>query len=544
MNELIPIISQFDDATLRDLAGKTVVEAVKKSYRTNLQSVLAEIICLELGSLILDNREIRLNIIDVAKSDQIDLLAGLAGVDGSGMVAKATELHRFFKVFSVKKSNIFVDWLGLPDKYRKKVKQDTRRDSECISIRHGQEVKLKGYLHAYQKSVKDQIQGQLESPGSRVMVQMPTGAGKTYTALETMVDTLRSSFYSNFIVWIVNTNELAEQALQSFKDLWQVKGDREVDCFRLFNKFSPTFSDYPSGGVVFASYDIIESALKNPQDSKANQIKYLMKQTEYLIVDEAHSAIAETYQDCIQFFIKDNRTRLLGLSATPFRDDDYIEQQLLTLFNCRLISFKDDEKKNVSDPIRYLQNRKFLANIDVKTLESNVVCNEMDEQKVLKALASNPDRNEMIVKQIHAAVDAGDQTLVFACTKEHVIALYVLCKKEELKVGFIIGDVLQVERLDIIEAFKVGDLNVLINLDILSTGIDIPALDRLILTRPIKSTILYSQIVGRALRGPLNGGNERNTIVNVLDNIGYFPDLSLLFDSFSNAWENDHDSLL
>ena len=84
----------------------------------------------------------------------------------------------------------------------------------------------------------------------------------------------------------------------------------------------------------------------------------------------------------------------------------------------------------------------------------------------------------------------------------------------------------------------------LINLEILSTGIDIPALNRLIVTRPVKSAILYSQMVGRALRGPKNGGNKYNTIINVLDNLDFFPDISLLYNSFSAAWDKTNDHIL
>jgi superfamily II DNA or RNA helicase len=537
MRKLISLISKFDDVTLRRIAGNDVVKAVEQSYRTEIKSALAEIICLELGSKVLDNKEVRLNIIDGASAREIDGLAELADINGCGMVEKATKLQDHFRNYSISKSKIFASWLSLSEEYSKKPQVDSRVEAEKITIEYGQQVRLKGYLHSYQKNVKDQIQQKLKTPGSRVMVQMPTGSGKTYTALETMIDTLRAPFYHGFVVWIVNTNELAEQALQSFKALWQVKGDREIDCFRLFNKFSPNFESYSKGGVVFASYDIIESALKSSQDFKSKKLKNLLERTEYLVVDEAHSAIAETYEDCIRLFINDNKTRLLGLSATPFREDDAIEKQLLSLFHSRLISIKDDENNPINDPIKHLQQHKYLANVDVVTLNSDVVCDKKDEASVLNELASDSSRNFMIVEQIKTAVNDGDQTLVFACTKQHVLALYILCKKENLNVGFITGDVPQVQRLKLIEDFQAGILNVLINLDILSTGIDIPALDRLVITRPVKSAILYSQIVGRALRGPLNGGNERNKIVNVLDNIDYFPSIDHLFKSFSNAWE-------
>jgi len=544
MQALIQKIKQFDDLTLRDIAGPSIVKAVSDSYSTGLKSVLAEIICMEFGTSILGEPKIRSNIIDVTDEIGIQDLAEIVGLSFTSHAVTANKLQEHFSVFSVERSKQFVRWMGLGEDYHTTLAQDNRTDYETVKINHGQEVKLKGYLHGYQKNIKDQIRLNMRASGSRAMVHMPTGAGKTYTALEVIVDQLRQPFFNNFIVWIVNTNELAEQALQSFKSLWEIKGDREIDCFRLWNIFTPKFEDYPNGGVVFASYDLMASILKKREHKHFRQIDYLAERTNYLIVDEAHGAVAETYSDCIHTFIRDQKTQLLGLTATPDREDDVIDNELKRVFDKTLIEIRDSDNHKINDPIRYLQDRGYLAKVNVKTLESNAICVGQTEDQILKALAIDAQRNELILNQIQTAVDEGDQTLVFACTKDHVIALFILCKKAGINVSFIIGDVSQTERLSILEDFKSKKINVLINLEILSTGIDIPALNRLIVTRPVKSAILYSQMVGRALRGPKNGGNEYNTIVNVLDNLDFFPDISLLYNSFSAAWDKTNDHIL
>jgi len=102
---------------------------------------------------------------------------------------------------------------------------------------------------------------------------------------------------------------------------------------------------------------------------------------------------------------------------------------------------------------------------------------------------------------------------------------------------YIIGNVLQEDRLRMLERFKKKEFFILINLDLLSTGIDIPTVNRLILCRPIKSPILTSQILGRALRGKNNGGNELNTIINLKDNIKEYPGLSFLYNFFDQDWD-------
>jgi len=544
MDALIKKIKLFDDVTLRDIAGQSIVLAVNESYQTDSQTVLAEIICMEHGTSILDQPRIRDNIIDVSSENDIESLAEAVGINFSNRIQTAHKLQTHFRTFTESKSIVFAEWLLLPAEYCKKSLTDYRNDRETITIHHGQNAQLKGYLHHYQKNVKDQIQQSLTQPGARAMVQMPTGSGKTYTALEAAVDTLRAPFYSSFVVWFVHSNELAEQALQSFKSLWEIKGDRDLDVLRLFNTFVPDFDKSPMGGVVFASYVIVSSILNSPNDHRHSQIKSLIERTEFVIVDEAHSGAAETYSECIHKFVADRKTRLLGLSATPFQQDAQVEEELMSLFDRTLISLRDNEQNVLADPVLYLQQQGFLSRIEVITLETQTLCKQKNETGMLKELASDGIRNEKILKQINAAVEVGDQTLVFACTRDHVIALYILCKKEGINVEFIIGDVPQTKRLKILDDFKKGVVNVLINLDILSTGIDIPSLNRLIMTRPVKSPILYSQMVGRALRGPLNGGNACNTIVNVLDNLDYFPGINGLFNSFSTAWGPNNADLL
>ena len=79
-----------------------------------------------------------------------------------------------------------------------------------------------------------------------------------------------------------------------------------------------------------------------------------------------------------------------------------------------------------------------------------------------------------------------------------------MCKEEGINTEYIIGEVDQARRIEILNSFRNKEFNILINLDILSTGIDIPNINKLILARPTKSPNLASQILGRALRGPKN----------------------------------------
>ena len=534
----IEFLRKLGDVELRRIVGDSIVSAVGSTHNTNLESILAELALFKFGFRLFESKTIRLAVIDIMSEEDVITFANQLNLKGASYFDCAKSLRDYFSTsYSEQKSILFIDWIGFSNDYYKKSIEDLRSEVELADAEYGELWALKGFLHSYQKDIKDQVLASLINPGTRLMVQMPTGAGKTFTALETAIDILRRPYQKRFVVWMVNSNELAEQALQSFRDLWKVKGDRSLRLFRVFNKFLPRFSDFTEGGMVFSTYDLFYSVLSNINDKRRDSLLHLIDNSAYLIVDEAHASIAETHEPCVRAFLNNDVTQIVGLSATPIRENVEEANLLRRLYTNNLISIRGISGEVIENPIRFLQENGFLANIKLELLESGVICNEKNESALLDSLAKNSERNEQIVTQIEYANSIAEKTLVFACTKDHVLALYILCKSRNINVGFIVGDVNQSERLGILEEFRNGELNVLINLEILSTGIDLPNVNRLIITRPIKSSVQYSQIVGRALRGPKNGGNKQNTIVNILDNVNYFSDISLMYDSFRHDWE-------
>lgn len=537
--KLVGQIAKFDDYTIETLLGTSIVKAVRSNYNTNQKNRLAEMIVLKNGQGILEDKSIRKNLLDTLTPREAVEGARLLGLPSNDGLEANKSLQKWISnSYNLEKSKQFIAMMGLPEELERVQIHDERQESEEVRVKFGETAKLKGYLHPYQKNVKDQILSKLRTPGDRLMVQMPTGAGKTFTALETAVDILRRPFQNQFVVWIVDSNELAEQALVSFRDLWKVKGDQPTTVFRLFKDFVPDFRAFSAGGVVFASYDIFHSILSDRHSERNKSIAHLVENTNYLLVDEAHSSVAETYQDCINAFIANDTTQIVGLTATPFRSDLATGKELQIMFTSNLVSIRDSQNKELADPIRFLQANEYLAELTVETLETDFSISSSNENQILQALAEDGDRNMKILEQIELAHKKEEKTLVFACTKDHVLALYIMCQAKSIGAKFITGDVPQSERIKILDNFRDGSVKVLINLDILSTGVDLPNINKLIITRPIRSPIQYSQIVGRALRGPKNGGNKKNTIVNIVDNIEYFSSISLLYSGFKQQWES------
>ena len=533
---ILTLLRKFDSATLRRLAGPTILKAIQSVQPSNVEKEIAQIVLQKFDTRIISQKEIRLAILDTFSSDQAAALCSKLNLTAQGHIACIQSLQDYFSSsFSERKSKEFIDFLQLDEKYVYRKEIEHRAAKFVVEYDPELVTKTKPYLHAYQKRVKDGIVEKLSANGRRFIVQMPTGSGKTYTALEAIVDVLRLPRQNKFAVWIVDSPELSEQTLESFEFLWRLKGDRPLEVSRLFGGFEPPFSQM-NGGMVFTSFDKFHSILNNDRHRAHADLQHLIQNSSLLVVDEAHSSVANTHLRCIKAFINTDACDVVGLTATPGRASQASTEELASLYTKNIIEITDERNQRIADPIRFLQSEHYLAEIKTELLETAIEILDDDEAAILATLAQNEDRNRRIVEQIELAHKLGESTVVFACNLDHVLALMILCRHKGIHAEFITGEVGQAERLDILDRFKKKQFNILINLELLSTGIDIPKLNRLIISRPVGSPILYSQIIGRALRGPKNGGNAINTVINVRDNLRNYPNAAFLYRYFDEEW--------
>lgn len=532
MNELLGALKELTVYDLEQLAGPTIVRAVQGAYETNRERALAQLVIDRFGVNLLKNKEIRCALVDVLNLQEATELCQKLGINLANKSAHKALNDRYSGPFGQSRAEEFVSVFGLSEDLIPPQTIDSRESVVNICASYNQKLISKGVLHPYQRRVKDALRAHLNWGRRKMMAQMPTGAGKTVTALEILVDYLRQPDFDKLIVWIVDSNELADQALESFSVLWTLRGDRPIKAYRYFHEFS---SDYHNcePGIVFASFSKAWAALDSADNERRENFNNLCKRASLVVVDEAHTSMAQTYEAVITK-LTSYEAFLIGLSATPGRNDPYQTTELAKMYGQQLVSITDEEKNEISDAVEYLRKEGYLASVIFEDLESGATVTERDEGRICSELAENPSRNEQIIKQIERAIKEDQSTIVFACTKDHVLALTALCRARGINSGFIIGEVPQSERINLLNKFRSGELRVLINHEILSTGVDLPNVDKLIITRPVGSPILYSQILGRALRGPKNGGNFTNYVVNISDNLANFPSASHVYKSFKN----------
>ncbi|MBQ2048552.1 MAG: hypothetical protein II487_06185, partial [Schwartzia sp.] len=108
---------------------------------------------------------------------------------------------------------------------------------------------------------------------------------------------------------------------------------------------------------------------------------------------------------------------------------------------------------------------------------------------------------------------------------------------ENIQNSLVLGEMNSVDRENAISVFKdrESSVNILINYEVLTTGFDSTNIRCVFITRPTQSIVLYSQMLGRGLRGPMMGGNEECLLVDIKDNLGKY-DADMAFGHFDSYW--------
>jgi len=154
--------------------------------------------------------------------------------------------------------------------------------------------------------------------------------------------------------------------------------------------------------------------------------------------------------------------------------------------------------------------------------------------EVEQMLGADSKRNERVIESMKK-LPPDWPVLVFAASVEHAKLLAAMLCLEGISAKPISAETNPGARRFYVEEFRRARLRVLTNYNVLATGFDAPAVRAVYITRPVYSKLLYQQMIGRALRGPLNGGKPECRIVNIGDNIAQYGE-QLAFRHFEYLW--------
>ena len=429
---------------------------------------------------------------------------------------------------SVKK---FVSGVGFPSEYAGEKK------SSNVSYKLLGRTERR-QLQDFQKEVIGESLKRLETKGSRFIISMPTGSGKTLTAIKILTKYLQDPNPNKLknIIWLAHTEELCAQAEKTFHRILSDLQHQKTYLFPLWNEhLDQNLKDLLSLGASKDNpFIMIATPLKllNHMEGNFDLKDFLSKKTSLVTIDEAHRAGAKTYKKLINLLSEENEDiSFMGLTATPVRG---IGNNLSDIEKLKEL-FKDDlviPRKtlgNTSEKMKQkLQELGFLSkvkkikiDIDLKIPIDLRNCirflNEYNPVQIdnkLKRKSDNDKKRSAILKYLQKiTIEPQSRFLYFGASKNDAKQMNLLLRTSQFRSASITSDTKDNKRSQILKDFSSGKIQFLCNCEVLTTGFDEPKIDHIIMARPTISDVLYEQMIGRGLRGEKFGGTKTCNIL-------------------------------
>ena len=339
-------------------------------------------------------------------------------------------------------------------------------------------------LFDYQEDMKERIEKAFRLHRS-VMAQMPTGTGKTYL-LTAAIDSFVED-NPNTKVWIVaHRKELVSQIEETIMKFYSYSSSKNKSLLVSVKAMSIQW--------LSRHYDEIE------------------EEPGMIVIDEAHHALAKTYKEMWDRFPK---AKFLGLTATPCRLNG---KGFTDLFDVLVQSWSVPE----------FISKGRLATYDFVSIKSNGVTQRLIDSLQKRGADGDYQNKEMdmllnkrpSIERLYRSFEEYGKDrkgIVYAINISHAKKIVELYQEHGIKAVAIDSKTPAAERQADIEAFKKGDIQVLVNVDIFSEGFDCPDVEFVQLARPTLSLAKYLQMVGRGLR--VAKGKKCCVII---DNVGLY----------------------
>jgi len=209
--------------------------------------------------------------------------------------------------------------------------------------------------------------------------------------------------------------------------------------------------------------------------------------TDIIIVDEAHHVCAKTWLEKLS-----NCRCILGFTATPQRLDG---SGLNVLFDNMVIGLNTREliKKG------WLSTYKVFSPPGGPNVKSVHLKHGDYNRKELTQAVCEPGVVAAAVKNWQHFAE-GRQTIAFCASLAHMNLIAKKLRKAGISCDTVDGRLPKTKRDSVIQRFRSGEIKILLSVDLISEGFDVPTCDCVLLLRPTRSLCLHLQQVGRALR--------------------------------------------
>jgi len=383
------------------------------------------------------------------------------------------------------------------------------------------------------------------APAGGLLV-FPTGGGKTFTAMRFIAEAPLSDDFK--ILWLAHTHHLLEQAADSLGRPTPPAGERrEVGNIgepraKLRVRVVSGSPGHSRVADIATSDDVVLMTLQaaaNAWKDERTPLRSFLGSANgrlFVVFDEAHHAPAPSYARLVQELrVAFPAMKLLGLTATPTYSDERRKGWLGKLFPQGKIHEADARKLTaqgiLAKPVYEQARTHFTPDFDHRAFERWVESYGDIPEDVIEHLAQSQSRNQFIVDRYVADQKRYGKTIIFADRWSQCEYLSQKLQARGVRAAAVYSHVAsqrgsaeernrrdRTANSDAIAAFRKGEVDVLINVRMLTEGTDIPDAQTVFITRQTTSRILLTQMVGRALRGKKFGGTETANIVMFIDN--------------------------
>jgi len=339
------------------------------------------------------------------------------------------------------------------------------------------ESAAKRTLRQYQYEAVEAVESSRSMGQTRALVVMATGLGKSLVANQLMANELERNKNQEILV-VAHMNELVRQLeLSSWPQLE-----------KQYSTHLWTDGEYPaySGGVVFATWQSLFSAMQRGDGN-------LHERFGLVIVDEAHHAPSIAFTELLEYL---SPRFLVGLTATPWRGDN---KSLYSLFGEPVFSL---------DIVQGMQMG-YLAEVDYRMLIDGIDWDEVSRTSKQGLTVSDLNRYLLVPERDMGMVDtvcqkmnsmANPRALAFCRSIEHAERLKPLFTANGIKTAVLHSQLPRELRFKNLSSFRAGHIELLISIEMLNEGIDVPEVNLVAFMRVTHSRRIFLQQLGRGLR--------------------------------------------
>mgnify|MGYP002620981915 FL=1 len=380
-----------------------------------------------------------------------------------------------------------------------------KRENQWVEI--DADVIIEDALRGYQQKVLERL-NEMWQENRSVMVQMPTGTGKTHLMAAAIKQFLDKTVDEGVLV-VAHRRELIEQISEKLKE------------YEILHKVIEKDSTGITGKTRVAVTSI--QKLSRPMSDGRSKMEDVPFSPSLVVVDEAHHALARTYKMLWDWWPK---AKFLGLTATPCRLSG---EPFTDLFDALLQSW----------PMKRFIREGWLSDMDYVSVKSNSISVQKvasldkrgtDGDFQTKQVANVMDRPESIAhlyKSYKQFAD-GKRGIVYAINRLHGQHIMEYYRGQGVSCAWLEAQTPAKERKQTVEDYRNGLIDVCVSCDILGEGVDFPAVEFIQLARPTLSLSKYLQQIGRGMRK-----YQGKDIVTILDQVGLY----LIFGLPTSDWD-------